>query len=178
MIPKIEDTFQAGYVVKKVGFKGLVSLKLGDKFPVDYKQLAQVYLDLNGSLVPFSIIECQSNGKFLRTQFQGIDTEAKAEQLVGKPFRLPLDTLPKLTDGFYYFQIEGFQLYNQDQQLIGTIQDVIENNAQAIVQVTHLSGKGIMVPMSTELILDVNFQDKFLQLSIAQGLVELYINGQ
>lgn len=176
MIPKIEDTFEAGYVVKKVGFNGLVSLKLGNKFPVDYKKMAQVYLDINGSLVPFSITECRSNGKFLRTKFVGVDTETKAEQLVGKRFRLPLDTLPKLNDGFYFFQIENFEVFNQDQERIGTVDEVIENDAQAIVQVKHDTGKGIMVPLSNDLILDVNFDEKFIQLDIADGLVDLYLN--
>ena len=169
-----QDLFLAGKIVKKVGFKGHISLKLTDQYPIDYKQMVQIYLDFQGAFVPFLIEDIHSNGKFLKAKLVGVDTEPKADNLIGKTYYLPKSLIPKSKDGFYYSEIEGFEVLDQDSIKIGKVAYVIDQTVQPILQVEAENETHMMIPLVEELILDLDFEKKFIQMEIAEGLLELY----
>lgn len=51
----IDACYQLGYVIKKHGVKGEVSVLLDVDFPEEYSELESVFVEINQKLVPFFI---------------------------------------------------------------------------------------------------------------------------
>lgn len=105
-----EDCFYIGKIVKKHGFKGEVVLRLDTDIPEAYQDMESLFLQRSGAMVPFFIQRSSLSGVFLRVKFEGVDTEAEAEHLLRCEAYLPMDCLPELEEGqFYYHEVAGYR---------------------------------------------------------------------
>src|SRR5690554_7152506 len=92
-----KDCFYLGKIAKKFSFKGEVLVYLDTDEPELYTELESMFVDINGHLVPFFIEKAVLHKeKFLRTQFEDINSEETADDIVGRDVYLPLTFLPEL----------------------------------------------------------------------------------
>ena len=170
-----EDCFFLGHISKKHGFKGTVRVHLDTDRPEAYNNLESVFVERNGQLVPFFIDNCQAvKGDNLLIDFEDVDSEELANGLIGSGLYLPLAFLPAL-DGtdFYYHEIEGFMVTDEEGAVVGKIQKVIDQTAQLLFEV-HYKGNDILIPAVDEFILKVDRQQNEIQLKLPEGLLDLY----
>jgi 16S rRNA processing protein RimM len=172
----IKDCFNLGYIAKLHGFKGEVSLFLDVTDPSTYLDLKVIYLELvPDQLIPFSILKIKSMNKgFAVVQFNGIDTEAKAKEILRKNAYLPLKLLPELSDReFYDHEIIGFQVIDVTHGSIGFAQQVIDLTANPLLQIDW-NGKEVLVPLFKGLVQRVDRNTKQLTVDLPPGLLDLY----
>ena len=98
-----DECYQLGHIIKTHGLKGIVSIELDVDHPNDYSKLESVFLEKSGNLIPFIIKEILMNSTKTLIHFEGIDHIDLAKDLIGKELYLPLDQLPKLRKGEYFF---------------------------------------------------------------------------
>jgi 16S rRNA processing protein RimM len=171
----IEDCFNLGYIAKLHGFKGEVSLFLDVTDLTNYQDLKLIYLELNDQLIPFPIEQIKFMPKGLATiRLKGIDTEAKAKELVKKRAYLPLEMLPELGETeFYDHEILQFVVMDEKEGRLGVVEQVIDLPSNPLLQI--LDGeKEILVPLIPGLVSRVNRKDKILVINSPEGLIELY----
>lgn len=170
-----EDCYYLGKITKTHGFKGNLILHLETDEPELYNNLESVFIEKDGILVPFFFEFAQpySQGKLL-VKFEDTPPE-EAEKLVNRPIYLPLDTLPDLegTD-FYYHEIIGFQVIDENRGDIGTIENINDSGMQALFEI-KFGDKDLLIPIVEEWILDVNREEKFIKIKTPEGLVDLYL---
>ena len=172
----IKDCFNLGYIAKLHGFKGEVSLFLDVTDPSTYSDLKVIYLELvPDQLIPFSILKIKSMNKgFAVVQFNGIDTEAKAKEILRKNAYLPLKLLPELSDReFYDHEIIGFEVIDVTHGSIGFAQQVIDLTANPLLQIDW-NGKEVLVPLFKGLVQRVDRNTKQLTVDLPPGLLDLY----
>ncbi|MDR9397868.1 MAG: ribosome maturation factor RimM [Salibacter sp.] len=173
------DCFQLGWVAKKHGFDGAVTLHLDTDFPKNYSKLESVFVEINDKLVPFFLEEYQlSNRGTARAKFEGIDNQDDAASLVGSPLFLPLIILPTLTGNkFYFHEVIGFKaIESTDQSVIGTIENIIESFGNPVFVIKNDNQQEIMIPCVDDFIDNVDRENKTLILNPPDGLLELYLN--
>lgn len=171
-----KDCFYLGKIAKKFSFKGEVLIYLDTDEPEMYTELESVFVDINGHLIPFFIEKSSIHKeKFLRTQFEDIDSEETADDIVGKDVYLPLSMLPKL-DGnkFYYHEVVNFDAIDINHGNFGTILRIVDNGVQALFEVQK-DDAIILVPMIDEFIIEVNRENKFVKFNTPAGLIDLYL---
>ena len=113
--------------------------------------------------------------KFLRTQFEDVDSEEAAEDIIGKDVYLPLTMLPKLEGNkFYYHEVEGFTAIDQRLGNFGTIQKISDNGVQALFEIEK-DNTTILVPVIDEFIIEVNRENKSILFNTPEGLIDLYL---
>src|SRR5690554_4897538 len=171
-----KDCFYLGKIARKFSFKGEVLVYLDTDEPEMYTELESVFVDINGHLIPFFIEKSSLHKeKFLRTQFEDVDSEEAADDIVGKEVYLPLTMLPEL-DGnkFYYHEVEGFTAIDQRLGPFGTIKNISDNGLQALFEIEK-DGATILVPIIDEFIIEVNRENKSILFNTPSGLIDLYL---
>jgi len=172
----IKDCFNLGYIAKLHGFKGEVSLFLDVTDPSNYKELKTVYIEVAlNQLVPFSIqnLKLMNNG-FAVVQFNGIDSDIKAREILRKNVFLPLKSLPELGEKeFYDHEIIGFHALDLTEGDIGIVQQVIDLAANPLIQIDW-NGKEVLIPIFEGLVQRVDRDAKQLYLNVPSGLLDLY----
>ena len=169
-----KECYYLGKITRTHGLAGNVVLKLDTDQPEIYDKLESIFLEINGLLVPF-FVDKQSWQKDLTKiiSFKNA-TEKMVEQTVGKDVYLPLSTLPELTGKqFYYHEIIGFNLFDENQTLFGEIKSVNDQTAQHYF-VLDLQGKEIVVPMIKDWIMEVNREEKSITMQLPEGLLEVF----
>lgn len=171
-----KDCFYLGKVAKKYSFKGEVLVYLDTDEPELYTELESMFVEINGHLVPFFIEKSSLHReKFLRTQFEDMDSEEIADTIVGKDVYLPLTMLPKLEGNkFYYHEIVGFDAIDQRLGNFGTVLRIIDNGVQALFEVQKDEAI-ILIPLIDEFIIEVNRENKSILFNTPEGLIDLYI---
>lgn len=171
-----KDCFYLGKIAKKYSFKGEVLVYLDTDEPELYTELESVFVEINGHLVPFFIERSSIHReKFLRTQFEDMDSEEAADTIVGKDVYLPLTMLPKLEGNkFYYHEVVGFDAIDQRLGNFGTILRISDNGVQALFEVQN-GDAVILIPLIDEFIIEVNRKNKSLLFNTPEGLIDLYI---
>lgn len=176
-ILKKEDCFYLGKIVKKYSFKGELLAKLDTDEPDLYDNLDAIFIDLKGNLVPFFIESSQLHkSDLLRLKFEDVDTEADADALLKTDMYLPLDLLPKLDgDKFYFHEVIGFSIKDQNFGEVGTITGINDTTAQALFEVDR-EGTEILIPMNDEFIVKVDRKNKTILVNTPEGLIDLYLD--
>lgn len=171
-----KDCFYLGKIAKKYSFKGEVLVYLDTDEPELYTELESMFVEINGHLVPFFIEKSSIHReKFLRTQFEDMDSEEDADTIVGKDVYLPLTMLPKLEGNkFYYHEVVGFDAIDQRLGNFGTILRISDNGVQALFEVQK-DDAVILIPLIDEFIIEVNRKNKSILFNTPEGLIDLYI---
>lgn len=171
-----KDCFYLGKVAKKYSFKGEVLVYLDTDEPELYTELESMFVEINGHLVPFFIERSSLHReKFLRTQFEDMDSEEIADTIVGKDVYLPLTMLPKLEGNkFYYHEVVGFDAIDQRLGNFGTILRISDNGVQALFEIQK-DDAAILIPLIDEFIIEVNRENKSILFNTPEGLIDLYI---
>lgn len=170
-----EDCYFLGKITRKHGLSGNVILKLDTDQPELYKKLESIFVEINGLLVPFFIEKVAwSKQDSLNLLFKN-SNENLVEQLLGKNVFLPLSTLPKLTGNqFYYHEVIGFEILEEDGKTCGKIESVNDQTAQHYF-VLNFAQKEIVIPIIKEWILEVNRDEKFIKMRLPEGLMDVFI---
>ena len=171
-----EDCFYLGKIVRKFSFKGELLAKLETDEPEEYEEMESVFVNFNDNLVPFFIESCQLHkSTLLRINFEDVDTEEDADDLIGAELYLPLDMLPKLSGNqFYYHQITGYTVEDVNYGTVGTIKSVNDNTAQALFVIEN-NGNEVLIPINDEFIEEVNHDKKLILLNTPEGLIDIYL---
>jgi 16S rRNA processing protein RimM len=171
-----EDFYYLGRILKTHGNKGHVQVHLDVDDPETYLKLESVYLDLHGERIPFFIssLELKHNRKAV-VKFQDFDTLEDAESLQSLEMYLPVTELPPLKGNrFYFHEIIGFQVFDQNHGNIGVIKDILELPHQSLFQIRH-GEKEILIPVVDEIIQKVDRRKKLLMIEAPPGLIEIYL---
>ena len=169
--------FYLGRVSKLHGYKGELTLFLDVDDPTRYEKLGSVFVELNGQLVPFFIASFRpGNNNQFYCRFENIDSQERAEQLLGKDLYLPIEMLPKLSgNDFYFHEVIGFSLIEKEKGMIGTIESIIDHGASPIFQVMNPDGKEILLPYLKPFIVRLDRAQKELHYAAPEGLIDLYL---
>lgn len=171
-----EECFYLGKIVRKYSFKGEVLIKLDTDEPELYTELESVFVDFNNNLIPFFIEQSGLHkSTLLRVRFEDVDTEQKADEIIGLEVYLPLNFLPELDDDqFYYHEIIGFTAEDVNFGKIGVVKGVNDSAAQALFEIER-DGKQILIPVNDDFIKKVDKKNKVLLLDTPEGLIEMYL---
>ncbi|GFZ82079.1 ribosome maturation factor RimM [Aquaticitalea lipolytica] len=173
-----KDCFYLGKIVKKYSFKGELLVKLDTDEPELYDGLESVFVDLRNNLVPFFIESSQLHkSELLRIKFEDVDTEQDADSLLKCDLYLPLEFLPKLEDGkFYFHEIIGFKVEDVNFGAVGIVKSINDSTSQPLFEIDR-DGIEILIPMNDAFIKKVDKKKKIITVDTPEGLIDLYLDN-
>lgn len=168
-----DDCYQLGEVIKTHGLNGEVSISLEVDYPDEYQNLESVFLEQQGKLIPFFIETIQINKSRALVKFDDIDSLDEAKTIVKSKLFLPLNSLPELTPGQYYFHdLIGCEVFEENSKL-GKIKEVIDLNGNQLL-VVDFESKEMLIPLKDEILTKVDTKSKIVNVSLPNGLLDLY----
>ncbi len=172
------DYFELGKIIRPHGFKGAVKIKFTHPAAELIEIPESVFIDINNNLIPFFFTHFnpQNNG-FAIVSFDDLETEQEAKDISGKLVYLPQEFEPiPQGDEFYNDELIGFKVTDKIHGDIGVLENVMEAPAQDVFEITHSSGKEIMIPVLGNFILEIDRENKILKLDAPEGLIEFYLD--
>lgn len=176
---KVSNCFYFGYVSKIIGNKGELALKLDVDSPTLYQNLEAFFIQNSPKeeqLIPFFIEKSQilNNGLF-RCSIEGISNNLEAKELVGKSVFLPIELLPELGEGqFYFHDIIGYEVIDSVKGTLGKVDQVLEYPKSPLLSIV-VGAKEVLIPINDNTIKSVNKKDKILNVEAPEGLIDLYL---
>ena len=167
---KKEDCFFLGYISRKHGYKGNVNIKLEN--PAKYKELAHMFIELNGSLVPFFTDSFRLKKENIAlVKFEDVDSEQDAQKLVGKEVYLPLEFIDESQQN-QLIELIGFEVIDVEHGNIGKVTDILNNTAQELFQVKN-GEQEFLIPINEKFIQKI--ENNTIYLKTPEGLIDLYL---
>lgn len=169
------NTEEIGYISKTHGLKGHVILRINDYVNIDEEKIASVFLELNGSQVPYFIEECRPNNSGYILKLENIDTIDTSKKLIGKKaFTLP-DFILEEDESLNEFI--GYAILDTKLGNIGNIAEVDEKTNNVIIKVIHPTGVEIILPFNDDFIVEIDDDLKTIEFNAPEGLIEMYLGS-
>jgi 16S rRNA processing protein RimM len=160
---------EIGVVVKPHGLKGDIVVKIEANFSDVINQSDALFINHNGSMVPF-ILESSAtlNKGLVKVKFAGITSAAEVDKLRGRPV-MQLTALLNIENQLDFL---GFQIHDKQGEAIGEIQYVNDSGVQTLLEVLR-NGDEIYIPLVSEFIVEVDESNKILVLDLPEGILDL-----
>lgn len=130
-----------GRVGKTHGIKGWLRLYSYTDPPDNLADYRRFWIDREGVAGQLELDQVAPQGDHLVGHFTGYDDPEAAQRLVGAQLQVAAEELPELDSGeFYWHQLLGLAVINQEGQLLGRVARLMETGANDILVVRPVSG--------------------------------------
>lgn len=106
------------------------------------------WLEFDDQWVAFEV-EQKAIDKYIRVKFGGVDDRDQALQLMDKKIAVKHEQLPTLEEQYYWHDLIGAQVFNQSNQCLGVVDDLIETGAHDVLVVVGEQKR--LIPMVKEI---------------------------
>ena len=147
-------------------------LRLNELVNID-ENIKSIFLDLNGSQVPYFVEECRPNNAGYIIKLETIDVVDTSKKLIGKKAFALSDFILEEDESLKEFI--GYAIIDSKLGNIGNIADVDEKTDNPIIKVIHPSGVEIILPFNDDFIVEIDDDLKTIEFNAPEGLIEMYL---
>ena len=151
------------------GFMGEVRLKPFSRFSIDY--ILEKTLQIGTShdnLMDLKLEKAIGNGKRMRFKFEGIDSELKAKNIIGKT--IYANTKADDEINLIASDLIGFDVVTDTDDSVGELKDVMWLPANDVYVVFN-GEKELLIPIVNEVVLSVDYDKKQILIANVDGLI-------
>ncbi len=165
---KNEDFFDIGKVINAHGVRGQIKV-----FPLTFDvqrfellDTIDVYFEKNNRVQTFTIENLSYHKNLVLIKLKEINDMNEALGLKNGLIRIPRDMALPLSENEYYVKdLIGLQVYKEDGELLGTLDEVIETGANDVYRIGEL-----LIPAIKQCILSVDIASKVMKVHLLEGL--------
>ena len=170
------ETRYIGFLSKLHGFSGEFNLVSDNPLDEDIENWESVLLEIDGLLIPFFIDSFEPVSDFsARIGFEDIDSSEAAKEFIGcKIYQLEenmnsgSEDLPETFDD----DVTDFKVIDYKAGFIGTVDSILQYSTNVLLRIIN-GDREILVPVSDEIIISVDFDKKTINIESPEGLLEL-----
>lgn len=159
-----------GEVLRPHGFSGELKIYPLTTDPARFLKLQGVIFRCGQLEKNFKIITARVQMGLVFLTVEGIDGIDQAEKYRGWEVVIDRSDVPPLQEGWYYFELEGMQVYEED-VLLGTLSSVLETGANDVYLVKGAKGE-ICIPALKSVVLKVDVEGRRMDVVLPPGLLE------
>ena len=147
--PESEEWVVLGKISGIYGVRGMVKV-------FSFTDLRDAILDYSPWLLgperhAYGLEEGRMQGEGVVAKLVGVDDREQARALIGQEIRIARAHLPELQPGeFYWRDLLGMQVLNQEGQCLGTVKSFLETGANDVMVLDDGKGGELLIPWSDE----------------------------
>ncbi len=172
--PPVESFFSLGRVLKSHGTDGRLRITVEGKYETYLKPGTFIFLDLDGSMVPYAIGDFES-GTHQVISLNGLGVREQADALQGKDLWLPEDQVRsrhKLVLAARRDKWTGYSIQDETSGHSFIIERTEEFPQQLMAIVLH-EGREVLIPLHEDLIVEADHDAQVVTMRLPEGLIEL-----
>ena len=170
----ITEFRKIGQTLKTHGLEGGIVVHVEGDFMEFFLASEFVFLDLNGSIVPFYVEDIQQDDPMI-IFLEDISDPESAASIVPADILLPSGLVPviqSVSELADFGWTEGFTVFGNEGEKVGEVIRV-ENYPRQTMAFVSRHGREVMLPLHEDLIMDVDKDAMSLTLDIPEGLLDL-----
>ena len=151
------------------GYMGEVRLKPFSRFSIDYIKEKTLQIGTSyDNLIDLKLEKAIGNGKRMRFKFEGIDSELKAKNIIGKT--IYANTKADDEINLIASDLIGFDVVTDTDDSVGELKDVMWLPANDVYVVFN-GEKELLIPIVNEVVLSVDYDKKEILIVNIDGLI-------
>ena len=151
------------------GYMGEVRLKPFSRFSIDYIMEKTLQIGTSyDNLIDLKLEKAIGNGKRMRFKFEGIDSELKAKNIIGKT--IYANTKADDEINLIASDLIGFDVVTDTDDSVGELKDVMWLPANDVYVVFN-GEKELLIPIVNEVVLSVDYDKKEILIAKIDGLI-------
>ena len=168
----MQEFLEIGQIVNTFGIKGIVKVKPFTDDITRFDDLERVYVETNKTKKEYEIEEVKYHKDMVLIKFKGIEKVEDAELLRNAYLKVNRNDEPELDEGTYYIvDLIGLDVYSDEGNLLGKIDDIFNNGSADIYVVKDELGKQLLLPAISDVIKEINLEEKKVIVHILKGLI-------
>ena len=171
----LEDVVVVARIVKTRGLRGEVVADLLTDFPDRFENLKSLIgLSRDESRRSLEIEEQWFHLNRLVLKFAGFDSIDEAKALVGYDLAVPSQDRVELPeDSFYEWELIGCRVETVGSEHVGEVAEVMRTGGVEILKVVDETGRDRLIPMASDIVVEIDKEKKLVRIDPPQGLLEL-----
>lgn len=175
---KKENFTQIGYILRSHTLTGECVAKLSIELDCIDQDTNRLFLliDIDDCLIPFRVEEYRYkslDNVFL--SFYDVCSKDEADRIVNKTLWIENNLIPNILDidnRTITSTFCGFRLYNSiDNKYIGHIENIDTSTINTLAKVIIDNNREVLIPIASELITDIDREEKAIYLNVPEGLL-------
>jgi len=172
----IVEFVQVGTVGKTTGAHGEVKLHLYDHYFEIAVNSRFLFVDIDGSKVPFEIEQLRSS-RGLNVKFISIDDASQALKLVSGAVYMPKDKVGTPVDAvpsdLVYFKLIGYVVEDANLGTLGSVHDVKAYPQQEMAVLLY-QGEEVLVPLNPTFVQRIDDEAHVVHVDLPEGLLDQF----
>lgn len=170
----MSDLISIGKILNFHGIKGEVKVGYTAGREGFVKSLKTVFVSVSGELKLLSVESIRFHKQFALIKFKEINSINDAEIYKGNDIFANRSEVSKfLSENEYLISdLIGKEVYSSDDEKIGVISDVGNNNAEELLQVKDSAGNLHLIPFVKEIVPIVDIEKGYVVINNIKGLIE------
>lgn len=168
----MQEFLEIGQIVNTFGIKGVLKIKPFTDDITRFDELKKVYVETNKVRKIYEVEEVKYHKDMVLIKFKGIDKIEEAELLRNSYLKINRNDEPDLEEGTYYIvDLIGLDVYSDEGNLLGKIDDIFNNGSADIYVVKDELGKQLLLPAISDVVKEINLEDNKVIVHIIKGLI-------
>ncbi|MEW6696202.1 MAG: ribosome maturation factor RimM [Bacillota bacterium] len=167
-----EQYITVGEVVNTQGIRGEVRVIPTTDFPERFAENKKITLFHKGRRNVYTIEKVWPHKKFIIIKFAEVPDMTSAEKLKGGLLQVTPEELTPLPKGHYYiFEIVGLRVFDEQNQALGKVIQVLQTGANDVYVVKKEQGKDILIPAIKSVVKRIDVPGGRMEVELPEGLL-------
>jgi 16S rRNA processing protein RimM len=165
-----EPVFLAiGFLRRPHGLKGEILMDVLTDFPERLGAGKEVYI--SEAHKSYRIAHVRKHDQKLLISLEGVADRDQAGTLRNQPVYIRQDALPALEEGaFYFHELFGLAVIDEQGELLGTLEEILETGANDVYLVRSAEGQEILLPAIDNVILNIDRASRVMHVRLPEWL--------
>lgn len=166
-------------VLTSFGVKGALKAEILTDFPERFRTLKRIYIDFDGEQKPFRVQWARMHGKQVLIKLAEYTTPEEVARLRNRTISVAIkDAVQLPEDTYFWHQIEGLEVYTEDERLLGVIVEIISTGSNDVYVVrpagqprSRAGANEVLVPAIADVVKKVDLEQKRMIISPIPGML-------
>ena len=169
---KMQKRLEIGQIINTFGIKGEVKVVPFTNDIKRFDELEKIYVKTKKESKLYEIESIKYHKNMVLIKFENIETPEQAELLRNAFLEIDRENAVPLEEGTYYIaDLIGMEVYSDDGNKLGIVEDIYNTGANDIYVVKNDLGKQILLPGIKEVIKEVNLDTEKITVHLIPGLI-------
>lgn len=168
----MEELLKVGVITSAHGVRGEVKVFPTTDDAGRFKKLKEVLLDTGKEKIALEIEGVKFFKQMAILKFKGIDTMNDAEKYRQRELYVTRANAVRLSrDEYFIADLIGLKVYDEQDEELGTLQDVLVTGANDVYSVAMKDGRELLLPAIKDCILEVDVEQGRMKVHVLEGLL-------